>query len=67
MAGGNLYGNQFEMSLFASLPGTVSTVFQGLVGVGFKIPYQPVEGGAIGFIPTLTIIPAAATPVAQRH
>lgn len=64
---GLLYGNQIEVTLFASLPARAVNVFQGLVGIGFKIPYQPVDGGAIGFIPTLTIIPAAATPIAQRH
>lgn len=67
LAGSLLYGNQIEVSVFASLPSSVSTVFQGLIGLGFKIPYQPLDGGAVGFIPTLTIIPAAATTTALRY
>lgn len=61
-----LFGYQFETTFFASLPTGTSSFFQGLVGVGFKVPYQPLDGGSIGFIPTLTVVPAASTSVAQR-
>jgi len=62
-----IYAYQFETTFFASLPASASSVFRGLVGVGFKIPYQPLDGGSIGFIPTLTVVPAASTSVAQRQ